>query len=1278
LPKIKDEKVMEMQSIKLCLNRGFAIMLVLMMLFLLFMLGVAFFFSAWTHAFMARNYLNMKRAFVVAEGGVHTAMGAIIGDFAWAMHAQNKPVDFRWRYGDNPQTPVEYAINPSYSMGKTLRIFNREVGLSGLMEGGAYGINSDIYHLKVNECSAQLYVNEGLGHPYNTAVMRRILNNLGNQLGIEQLGTRIMHHRPAQGYNLKSELKRVLGEHYDRVKDFLCVHTWSDPKVVNPVPLSEEAKEFYRVDELDNADLPVIYQTGARRHGNLPKTFYEGGELSNEVIAYSQKEQIPSRIDITSRAPVNINTAPKEILVALLRDLQGFFVLTQKRTKRFNKSWYESIIGHFPNTIYPDLYDIDDPRLDEFLEGGVLGEYGVIFRTLPVSKEIAIQLADLIIQHRPFRRYPDLDRLIDSKVWHFDDNLLEDPRDASQLNILKKTGENISPVPAIIINAYIPLLWDHYKMYASQAIADTIKANFNPNLHLNEINPDADLWGWVDKTDLITNSTEFCFLPTGYFEIESVGQILRAEWEPGRFHISPYLLIMKDSFEHNNQIMGQRRLKVTVKLWDLYSETSQKDFYRGSFSRKSDTSYLTSGNWGCESGPELNNGQTPFETDYEGYVTLSTVGGSLPYDQQRIKGKLYQTGPHIPDHFDLRSPGIQAGTKYRRDGFYADRGEHEEYNHFIPKKGTISYWIKPGFLPGLNGYPRVLLSAVKPGFLGNFLCDIFMNEITVGGWSLGYRSTWRYPIIPTWNNYEHSSIGFLFGTTRGWIPDTTFYEVTPALNRVHWHSGTWHGGGIGTGTPCPMCAISSGHTHSGIWEYYRSPLIGHRWLHVAFYWQYDGLKYVGMKYVGWRGWVPVYVAEATSGIWINGRKVSSQTTGVPYSGSRSSLGIGSWKWIQQVVVLGSLNVKESTTFVAHCTMDEFNIVDKIEDEEIDCECFFLDKRRVCQGGPGVPCGCEKVRRCKGGPGVPCICEPYESYFTCEELPPRNCYCSTRWYKRKCKGGIRKCGWRGKCWWNCAGGTSEYPCNDKCKCPRYNCWYSWTRRCDCEGTKRSPSCRSGCDCEEGLLDECLSGCECNKTGKLTVPVPPEEIRKQWWHGRYYRQNDAEFTSHQIDLAGGLPYLLAEPNPVTDPYGRPRWTGAEGVSEEVSKERWGKATSAGIRILGMAWTYRGWVQDYQGTEYGNDPKFLDYQLELSLYRIDPDGEKLIAGPFLNIDSGWAPVMYQLPRDQPAKFRYRVRFNTHCDPLNSILLESPILDDVTIYYTTRPVFLSWQEGY
>jgi hypothetical protein len=204
------------------------------------------------------------------------------------------------------------------------------------------------------------------------------------------------------------------------------------------------------------------------------------------------------------------------------------------------------------------------------------------------------------------------------------------------------------------------------------------------------------------------------------------------------------------------------------------------------------------------------------------------------------------------------------------------------------------------------------------------------------------------------------------------------------------------------------------------------------------------------------------------------------------------------------------------------------------------------------------------------------------------------------------------------------------------------------------------------------------CRCSKTGEENVVIPPEWIRQSWWRGRYYRQNDAEFRSQEIELAGVSPFLLAHPNTTLDPYGQPRWTGKEGISEKASKDTWSKATYSGINILGMAWTYRGWVQDYQGTEYGHDPVFLDSQLEVSLYRVDARGEKLIAGPFLNQDCGWAPVMYQVPKESLARFRYRVRFNTRCDPLNAILLESPILDDLTIYFAPRPVFSSWQESY
>jgi hypothetical protein len=241
--------------------------------------------------------------------------------------------------------------------------------------------------------------------------------------------------------------------------------------------------------------------------------------------------------------------------------------------------------------------------------------------------------------------------------------IFDDTRNPDYFNLYNPEGQYPTiPGGSPVYGHYIPakqyglLRWAMYKYYASQAMADVIKANFNPNLHLNELNPNASLYTMVDKTDLIKNSTEFCFLSTGYFEIESVGRVLRAEWEPDRFHISPYLIINKDSFQENNQVMGQRRLKVGVKLWDLYRETVQGDFAKGSYSRNK-SQYHTNLNLACESGPEVNNGSAPLENRYEGYLQLATHGGFMGFAERWIKGRLYRTSD-FKTHSSLEEEGF--------------------------------------------------------------------------------------------------------------------------------------------------------------------------------------------------------------------------------------------------------------------------------------------------------------------------------------------------------------------------------------------------------------------------------------------------------------------------------------------------------------------------------------------------------------------------------------------------------------------------------------------
>jgi hypothetical protein len=1236
--------------------------------------------------------------------------------------------------------------------------------------------------LKVNECSAQLYVNEGLGHPYNTAVMRRIINNLGQALDpkIEGLGDIIIDLRPPDGYKTKAQLKAILKDKldYDRVKDFLCVHTWSDPQVCNPVPLSEEAMATYHPELL--VTRPIDQTTGRRitRYGRGRQLmWYEGGQAIDANLVYGYDELNPCWIDITSRAPVNINTAPREILIALLMDIEGFFVMPQLRTA-----------GYFTSFGYDPA-----PLTFSYPAGmGYQGELGVLFRTKVVDRQMAEEIAKAIVERRsrvPFTTWARFEGFIDSLVGSV---IVDNTRSVDELCFLP-------PDEIFYWYGYKLTRWDRYAILPSQALADAIKSNFNPNLHLNELNPDEAIWRWVDKTDLIRNSTEFCFLPTGYFEIESVGRILRAEWEPGRFHISPYLLIMKDSFEYNNQIMGQRRLKVEVKLWDLYREGVQKDFYKGNFGWNHSAPYCTDGNWRCQSGPELQNGPAPFENGYEGYVTLATIGGSMPQPQQRKKGKLYRTqrqehdrsmstmhahydldfrlhydtagkiqpltegrgtggvgdpgepsttytSPYTPaypdpdtglsDRYricrgysytsDLAPRSLIAPSDHRVDGWYAERFALLPYHieggnlntWFLRKNegwfyGAVSYWIKPNWMPEFAPYRKVF---------SDICCVELRRYCLQHDYAWGFSDILGGPVLE-----DTSPLGWT--TDSFHLPYSMSFQLlesgglceadlTPTLNHIG-HPGSWPGGCLFESPPPPQY----------------TPFRAHHWILATLSWSMYWKK---------SAFDPAAeIADIKLEIHINGQRLTNSqqvTTSVMERGEWKNLW-DFWNklpWPQRFWFGGN----EATRYSADATLDEL---------------YVWEQTLIPTTIPGeVPCG-KKWEKCKGtcfNCTVPCNCPgvthkcPVCPLIWCQWFNCKYCVCSTKitdckncqvegcrreecrvdcrcpavacpgckelWCKRYglgCPNEPEKvCGCKVS-YYTCAGGCGKYFCKpgknypgcpnkdegNICRCPCQPCGRASTQckprvsddctklrdnlqRCKCD-LKPRPEC-GAFGCEGGsstACTVCMIPCDCKQPESIEMPTDEfeAEVKRQWWQGRYYRQNDAEFTSQAIDLAGKVAWRLAVPNELEDPYGGPRWTGKEGIPREGSERVWGKATSSGINILGMAWTWWGDVYDYKPTYEYLEPVRLGPQLEVSLYRVGADGSQImVAGPFLNHDSGWAPVMVKL--GPGAHIRYRVRFNTRCNPEDAVLLETPILDDLTIYYSRRPVFLSWQEGY
>ena len=65
-----------------------------------------------------------------------------------------------------------------------------------------------------------------------------------------------------------------------------------------------------------------------------------------------------------------------------------------------------------------------------------------------------------------------------------------------------------------------------------------------------------------------------------------------------------------------------------MKLYDIYRETTQKQFYTGDLAPRQGA-FETSNNRSLEVGPEPDNGPAPAENDWYGYVALSTIGGNI-------------------------------------------------------------------------------------------------------------------------------------------------------------------------------------------------------------------------------------------------------------------------------------------------------------------------------------------------------------------------------------------------------------------------------------------------------------------------------------------------------------------------------------------------------------------------------------------------------------------------------------------------------------------------
>ncbi len=706
-------------------RRGVALLVALGVLVMLALLGAVFATLSGIERSVARNYIDKVRARFLAESGVEMAFGKLsaehglsldiwgaTGPMAWIFYGLDANGDGVVNAGESSKysytlpsgevfhdwgrCPLEEAVRPSFPMdrngsntfdnGDLLTIDGVPSGVSGMTDVGTYSPTGNVYALKVTDLQSRLNVNNRHTH------MATIINNMAKRMSLPAtVGDTVIAVRDRQPDRTLTTLDQLIPAlprtTVERLRSVLTVNGWVDEKMIKPIGLTAGKR---------NRDL------------NVGEGVYAYRELRPRGIEPIDPVTGLASADYEPRSPVNINTAPFEVLAALMEGLSGFYL-------------QESL------NPWPDVSPYDWVGVELSFAGvdqKTSGKVGAIYRTPTLGPKTADNIAHEIMKARLvyptgtgtgtvppqsiFRSYQQLGRFFDQLP-----SSVFDP------------GEITAP-------AGIPLDVLHNE------IRDLLKANFDPNCHLNELNPDEMLHLKIDKTDLFYWTTEFCFFPMGHFEIESLGRVV----------------------DDRQRELASAKVYVHAKLFDVHRDTTQADFQRDfilnddntaldlpgsraaietrlqkSFSTSGAGAYPVAGHWGAY--PEFfMDPQHVRDSSYDGYMSLlnlwaaprgSTLRArfmpSTDSDPPSASFTAYSSGAGggvlIPDAgggpwYDKLVNGAQSGC-LMTDGVFSEKDTAPAYpnrGNFNQHVGSLAFWVKPAFEPERAGKIRHFFHAV--------------------------------------------------------------------------------------------------------------------------------------------------------------------------------------------------------------------------------------------------------------------------------------------------------------------------------------------------------------------------------------------------------------------------------------------------------------------------------------------------------------------------------------------------------------------------------------
>jgi hypothetical protein len=92
----------------------------------------------------------------------------------------------------------------------------------------------------------------------------------------------------------------------------------------------------------------------------------------------------------------------------------------------------------------------------------------------------------------------------------------------------------------------------------------------------------------------------------------------------------------------DNEAVATRTIVAQVRLFDAVRESSQSQFHAGTMTPRKG-SFDTNNGCGLEIGPEPDNGPAPADAGYEGYLRLSTIGSNFPKGGGKPRSELWTT-----------------------------------------------------------------------------------------------------------------------------------------------------------------------------------------------------------------------------------------------------------------------------------------------------------------------------------------------------------------------------------------------------------------------------------------------------------------------------------------------------------------------------------------------------------------------------------------------------------------------------------------------------------